>query len=243
MAVRAANDPTPGSERIVTMQRSLQKVQNPVFYKVSEIRRDGTKVGYIKIMEFNSLVKGSLENALADLEAQGVNAYVLDIRQNTGGAFQSAVEIAGLFAEDKIATWAVDSTGTRLAFRTPKGKLAVDKSDPLVIWIDGRSASASEVLAASLRDNCRATIMGQQSFGKGLIQAVYGLKNGAGLVLTVARYETPAGNDIQGVGIKPDFGNEFLPFGPFGLGTDTSKVDFVDAKKRVTPPLCSVPTG
>jgi carboxyl-terminal processing protease len=236
MTVRSGTAEMPGSERIVTMQRSLLEVQNPVSYKLSEIRRDGTKVGYVKLLEFNALVKGRLEDALADLEAQGVNAYVLDIRQNTGGAFQSAVEIAGLFAEDKVATYAVDSSGTRLAFRTPKGKLAVDK-------IDGRSASASEVLAASLRDNCRGSIMGQQSYGKGLIQAVYGLKNGAGLVLTVARYETPAGNDIQGVGIKPDFGNEFLPFGPFGLGTDTSKVDFVIAKERLTPPLCRIPTS
>lgn len=223
------------------MSRSLFPVKNPISYKVSEVRTDGTKVGYIKISEFNTLVKGKLENALADLEAQGVNAYVLDIRQNTGGAFQSAVEVAGLFIEDKVATSAVDSDGKRLDFRTPKGKLAVDTTDALVVWIDGRSASASEVLAGSLRDNCRAVTMGQKSFGKGLIQGVYGLKTGAGLVMTVARYETPSGNDIQGIGISPDFGNEYLPLGPFGIGTDTSKVDFGLAKQRLMSPQCHEP--
>lgn len=240
MTVRPVDSPSASTERIVTMKRSLLPVKNPITYKVSEFRADGTKVGYIKVSEFNTLVKGKLEDALADLEAQGVNAYVLDIRQNTGGAFQSAVEVAGLFMEDKVATSAVDSDGKKMAFRTPKGKLAVDSSDSVVVWIDGRSASASEVLAGSLRDNCRAVTMGQQSFGKGLIQGVYGLKNGAGLVMTVARYETPAGNDIQGIGITPDFGNEFLPFGPFGIGTDTSKVNFEDAKQKLAS-QCNAP--
>jgi carboxyl-terminal processing protease len=234
------SDPTtPGRE--VKMARAFANVQDPVRYKISETRSDGTKVGFVKINEFNALVKGRLEKALAELEAAGANAYVLDIRQNTGGAFQSAVEISSLFIEDRVATYVVDNSNVKLPFRTTKGQLAIDKTDPMVIWIDGRSASASEVLAGSLHDNCRAVLQGEQSFGKGLIQAVYGLKNGAGLVLTVARYVTPSGSDIQGVGIKPDLGTKDMPFGPLGLGTDTSKIDFNDIKNRLSESSCRIP--
>jgi len=244
LTVRPSADPT--REYSVTMERAFQNIKDPIVYKLSEKRADGTKVGYIRILEFNSLVKSKLEDALQDLEAMGANAYVLDLRQNTGGAFQSAVEVAGLFMKDQIATYVVDSSLSKLSFRTPKDKLAVDTTDPMVVWIDGSTASASEVLAGSLHDNCRAVLMGDTSFGKGLIQAVYGLKNGSGLVLTVARYVTPSGIDIQGTGIKPDIdGPGIIPRGLPGIVTpvSTSKVDFDDIRTRLGPSMCTPPTG
>ena len=88
---------------------------------------------------------------------------------------------------DKLATDVVDGNGVDLKFRTSKDRAVVDEKDPVVIWMDGKSASASEVLAGALNDNCRAVVQGETSFGKGLVQAVYGLKNVYGLVLTVAR--------------------------------------------------------
>ena len=229
--------------RDVTMKREFLEVKNPVTYRVSETRSDGTKVGYVRVSEFNSLVKPSLQDALKDLESQNVNAYVLDLRGNPGGAFQSAVEIAGLFMNNKLATDVVDGNGVDLKFRTTKNKMAIDTDDAIAIWVDGRSASASEVLSGALRDNCRAVVMGDRSFGKGLVQAVYGLKNGYGLVLTVAKYLTPGGTDINKVGIMPDVSKEdalpsspgFVPF----LGSDTSKVDFNDVRARMKSPMCS----
>jgi carboxyl-terminal processing protease len=225
-----------------TMERQNFQVQDPVQYKISEQRSDGTKVGYIRVSEFNSLVNSKLQQALVDLNQQGANAYVLDLRGNTGGAFQSAVEVSGFFFQDRVATYVVDSNDVELPFRVPKGKLAVDPKAPLVVWIDGMSASASEVLAGSLHDNCRAVTMGDKSFGKGLIQAVYGLKNGAGLVMTVARYVTPSGNEIQGVGITPDIAGSMpapviIPI----LSSDTSKVNFQEISKRLDPSFCKVP--
>ena len=188
-------------------------------------------------------MKPSLESALRDLESQNVGEYVLDVRGNPGGAFQSAVEIAGLFMSDKLATDVVDGNGVDLKFRTSKDRVVIDENDPLVIWVDGRSASASEVLAGALRDNCRAVVMGDTSFGKGLVQAVYGLKNGYGLVLTVAKYLTPGGTDINKVGIVPDVSREdALPLAPAFLpviGSDTSRVDFKDVMKRMGPEKCS----
>ena len=235
--MRSGND----SPRDVLMKREFSEVRNPVSYRVSETRSDGTKVGYVRIAEFNSLVKPSLESALKDLESQNVNAYVLDVRGNPGGAFQSAVEIAGLFMSDKLATDVVDGNGIDLKFRTSKDKIVIDEKHPMAIWVDGGSASASEVLSGALRDNCRAVIMGDTSFGKGLVQAVYGLQNGRGLVLTVARYLTPAGTDINKVGIVPDVSKEdALPSAPGFvplIGSDTSRVDFKDVTQRMS--MCS----
>lgn len=232
-----------GSSFDVTMERqNFLQVNDPVMYKLSEQRKDGTNVGYIRVSEFNSLVNTKLQDALKDLKQQGANAYVLDLRSNTGGAFQSAVEISGFFFEDRVATYVIDSNQAELPFRTPKGKASVEPDAPLVVWLDGMSASASEVLAGSLRDNCRAVTMGDKSFGKGLIQAVYGLKNGAGLVLTVARYVTPGGSEIQGIGITPDIaGNMPAPVIVPVLSSDTSKVDFQDISKRLDPSMCKVP--
>ena len=227
--------------RDVTMKRQFSEVKDPISYRISEIRGDGLKVGYVRIAEFNSLVKIKLEAALNDLESQGVDAYVLDVRGNPGGAFQSAIEIAGLFLSDALATDVVDGNGVDLKFRTSKDNVIIDASDPVAIWVDGRSASASEVLGGALRDNCRAVVMGERSFGKGLVQAVYGLKNQYGLVLTVARYLTPGGDDINKVGIVPEISkDEALPSAPGFipvLGSDTSRVDFTDVSNRLS--MCS----
>jgi C-terminal peptidase prc len=215
-----------GFIRDVTMKRQTMEVKNPISYRISERRKDGTVVGYVRLSEFNSLVESKLKEALSSLRSEGANAYVLDMRSNPGGAFQSAVEIASLFMEDKIATTVVDSNAVEMPFKTAKGKISIDEKSPLVIWIDGGSASATEVLAGALHDQCRASIMGSHSFGKGLIQAVYGLKNGGGLVLTVAKYVTPNGTNIQGSGIIPDVEAKlpllYLPT----ISSDTSKVDF-----------------
>ena len=243
MRRQGENDlPGEGAKFVVTMERQNAQVKDPVQFKLSEERKDGTKVGYIRVSEFNSQVNSKLQNALDELKKRGANAFVLDLRSNTGGAFQSAVEVSGYFFENRVATYVVDSNGTELPFKTPKGKLAVDPAAPLVVWIDGLSASASEVLAGSLHDNCRAVTMGDKSFGKGLIQAVYGLKNGAGLVLTVAKYVTPSGTEIQGIGITPDIsGNMPAPVLVPVLSSDTSKVDFKQISNRLDSSMCKVP--
>jgi carboxyl-terminal processing protease len=230
-----------GITKDLVMERRFQEIRDPVMYQVTERRKDGTVVGYIRIAEFNSLVKARLEDAIASLEKAGANAYVLDLRGNPGGAFQSAVEISSLFVENRVATYVVDSNNVQMPFRTATGRVIMRPDEPMAIWVDGGSASASEVLTGSLHDNCRAVVMGEKSFGKGLIQAVYGLKTGAGLVLTVAKYVTPNGTEIQGIGISPDV-NGGVPFQPIiGLFPDTSKVDFREVATRLRPEMCKVP--
>jgi len=227
--------------RDVTMERETTKVTNPISYLISERRSDGTVVGYVKISEFNSLVKSRLEEALISLEKDGANAYVLDLRNNPGGAFQSAVEISGLFMENKLATKVIDANNIELPFRTTSHGLRVNPSHPIVIWVDHGSASASEVFAGALHDQCRAVVAGStNSYGKGLIQAVYGLKNGYGLVLTVARYVTPNGLEIQGSGIAPDM-NINLPLLSIRGLPFTSDVNFKEAVTKMSAPYCIAP--
>lgn len=242
MRRQGANDlPGEGVSRDVVLQRSFSEVKDPIKYKLTEKRADGTNVGYVRINEFNSLVKRQLAVALEELEKQGANAYVLDLRGNPGGAFQSAVEVASFFMDDTVATYVVDNNQEELPFRTAKGKVIINESSPISIWVDRRSASASEVLAGALHDNCRGVVMGENSFGKGLIQAVYGLKDGSGLVLTVARYVTPNGTDIQGSGIKPDLTDgvpgSLIP-GVTIINGDTGKIDF-NAVKAKSQEMCA----
>jgi carboxyl-terminal processing protease len=238
---REGNEGQQGFTKDITMERAFAEVRNPIQFKVSETRKDGTKVGYVRIVEFNGIVKAKLEEAIHSLEKDGVNAYVIDVRGNPGGAFQSAVEISSLFLDDRIATYVIDSNQAKLPFRTASGSVLVDSKDPIAIWIDRNSASASEVFTGSLHDNCRAVVMGENSFGKGKIQAVYGLKDGAGLVLTVAKYVTPSGTDIQGAGIHPDIEIDLPPSFVPVLSSDTTKVDFEAISSRLG--MCQIPSS
>ena len=118
-------------------------------FKISEKRSDGTVVGYIRINEFNSLVKPKLEEAIKSLKGDGANAYVMDLRGNPGGAFQSAVEIAGLFMDDKVATNVVDSNQVQMPFRTTKGKSMIDDQTPLVFELEKIIYSDESIIKCS----------------------------------------------------------------------------------------------
>mmetsp|Transcript_5803 Transcript_5803/g.12286 ORF Transcript_5803/g.12286 Transcript_5803/m.12286 type:complete len:270 (-) Transcript_5803:416-1225(-) len=255
------NDPV---EQNYLLKRSGEVIKDPVYYKLNGVINGGKKVGYIQIKEFNSLVKSSVEHAIVDLKNQGANAFVLDLRGNPGGAFQSAVNIASYFMNDSLAVSVVDSSSESMPFRTSKQDSIIPSNIPIAIWTDkGKfhsayffvyisipfdttgehlsislcqgTASASEVLVGALHDNCRAVVMGDTTFGKGIIQAVYGLQDGSGLVLTVAKYVTPKGTSIQGVGILPDILSKLPPNLP-GLRSDTSSIDFENS--LFSNPIC-----
>ncbi len=185
------------------LARSFADVSNPITYKLVTLPQLGDhKVGYLRILEFNAVAAERLKEAVEDLKSQGSDEYILDLRGNKGGAFQSAISVASLFMNNQPITSVFDGQGERMRFYT--GNDEAITSDPLVVWIDGGSASASEVLAGALRDDCRALLVGRKSYGKGIIQAVFGLSDGNALILTVAKYLTPCGSDIHGNGITPD---------------------------------------
>ena len=199
---------------------------------ISVDKEDGRKVGHIQLSEFRASARSDVANALRKLHRSGAEAFVLDIRGNPGGVFQGALEIVGIFEGEGKPVARVSGRGELAEEYTSfvVGAEELEQVAPLAVIVDGGSASASEVLAGGLRDNCRAAILGnEKSYGKGLIQGVFGLSDGSGLILTVAEYVTPNGTTIQGQGIEPDLplGNSFFSNALHIIGVDTpAKVDW-----------------
>ena len=162
----------------------------------------GKAVSYIKLTTFNQLAGTKLKEAVLQGVQGGADAFVLDLRSNSGGLFPAALDIAKLFMNDGVIVYIADSGGVRDVFEAYN--TAIAPNVPLTLLVDRGTASASEVLAGSHRDNNRARILGETTFGKGLIQTVVPISDGSAISVTVARYHTPAGKDINKVGITPD---------------------------------------
>ncbi|XP_078439287.1 peptidase S41 family protein isoform X2 [Wolffia australiana] len=178
--------------------------QTPVFYRLERIESEDKNIGYVQLKEFNALAKKDLVIAMKRLEEAGVSCLVLDLRDNRGGLVQAGIEIAKLFL-DKGQT-VIYTVG-----RDPEVQRAFVAEEapvftlPLIVLVNGQTASASEIVAAALHDNCRAVLVGDQTYGKGLIQSVYELHDGSGIVVTIGKYVSPKHMDINGNGIRPDF--------------------------------------
>lgn len=160
-----------------------------------------TKIGYIRLSQFNANATVELAHAIERLEKQGADAYILDLRNNPGGLLQAGIEIARLWLNNGTIVYTVNRQGIQGSFEATEQALT---NDPLVVLVNQGTASASEILAGALKDNDRATILGEKTFGKGLIQSLFDLSDGSGLAVTVAKYETPGHIDINKLGIKPD---------------------------------------
>ncbi|HIK07328.1 MAG TPA: PDZ domain-containing protein [Trichormus sp. M33_DOE_039] len=173
---------------------------NPV---VAELRSSpqGRSIGYLRLTQFNANASTELAHAISSLEKKGADAYILDLRNNPGGLLQAGIEIARLWLDSGTIVYTVNRQGIQGSFDA-FGPALTD--DPLVILVNQGTASASEILAGALQDNGRATLVGETTFGKGLIQSLFELSDGSGLAVTIAKYETPTHRDINKLGIKPD---------------------------------------
>ncbi len=160
-----------------------------------------TGFGYIRLQHFNANARAGMDDAFAALKAQSLPGLVLDLRGNPGGLLQSAIEISSAFIEE--GPIAIQDYGERERVIQADGSFA-GLAMPMVVLVDGRSASASELVAGALQDRGHATIIGEQTFGKGTMQNLYDLDNGGGLQLTIARWLTPDGRWIHAQGITPD---------------------------------------
>jgi len=186
----------------VTLERQIIRVRPVTFHT------DGGDIGYIRIASFNEQTTDGLHKAIADISkeipAGKLDGYVVDLRNNPGGLLDQAVSVSSAFLD----RGEVVSTRGRTAEETQRfvargGDLT--KGKPLVVLINGGSASASEIVAGALHDHKRATLIGTRSFGKGSVQTIIPLGAGNGaLALTTARYFTPSGHSIQALGVKPD---------------------------------------
>lgn len=188
-----------GEETLLTLTRA--RIELPtVRYAVKQ--EGANRVGYIRLSEFNAHAASQMRQAIQNLKSQQVNAFVLDLRQNPGGLLESSIDITRMWLDKGSIVRTVDREGNSdkiAANRTALTKL------PLAVLVDGNSASSSEILTGALKDNHRATVIGSQTFGKALVQSVYGLSDGSGLAVTIAHYYTPSGTDISQKGIAPDF--------------------------------------
>ncbi len=159
------------------------------------------KIGYIRLTQFNANATTEVAHAIRDLEGQGAEAYILDLRSNPGGLLQAGIDIARFWLPEGTIVYTVNRSGVMGSFDANGSALT---TDPLAVLVNQGTASASEILAGALKDNHRAQIIGERTFGKGLIQSLFDLSDGSGLAVTVARYETPNHIDINKHGILPD---------------------------------------
>ena len=159
-------------------------------------------IGYVKIIQFQEQTASDLETALKKLEEKKINSLIIDLRNNPGGLLNSAVDVAGEFLpKGTLVVYTKTRSGEKTEFHTDGDQIA---TQPMIVLVNEGSASASEIVAGALKDWNRAVILGTQTFGKGSVQTVIPLSDGAGLRLTTAKYYTPKGISIQNTGITPD---------------------------------------
>lgn len=158
-------------------------------------------IGYISITNFRENTYNQFKEALDTLEAEGMEKLVLDLRNNTGGLVKSAHEIGEELLPEGIMVYTMDKEGNR------EDTLCDDVYNdvPMVVLVNGYSASAAEILAGAIQDTGRGELIGTTTFGKGLVQRLFTLPDGSGLNVTIQKYYTPNGTSIHGVGITPDY--------------------------------------
>ncbi|MBV2351393.1 PDZ domain-containing protein [Synechococcus sp. HK05] len=191
--------PPEGRAREVELQRRRVDLL-PVRQRL--IEHDGHRLGYLRITQFAEPVPQQVASALNALQEQGIEGLVLDLRNNSGGLVS-----AGLAVADQLLDGApIVETRNRDGFSDPQqANRGLVYGGPMLTLVNGGTASASEILAGALQDDERSPLLGSRTFGKGLIQTLIGLGgDGSGLAVTVARYVTPSGRDIQNLGIEPD---------------------------------------
>lgn len=176
-----------------------------VYYEMLE-----DSIAYIQVLQFYDNTDEEFISAIEDLEKQGAKGYIVDVRDNPGGLLTAVTEMCDYLMDGGVIVTTKDRNDTVIQeYKASKGH-HMDK--PMVVLINGNSASASEIFAGAMQDTGIAKLVGTTSFGKGIVQSVIPLSDGTAMKLTIAKYFTPNGNDIHGIGIKPDYEVE-LPDG------------------------------
>jgi len=167
----------------------------------------GEKIGYLRLKQFNAKSPREMSSSIKELESENPLGYVLDLRSNPGGLLEASVVIARQWINKGIIVSTKTKDGIK-EVRRAKSRALTNR--PVVVLIDEGSASASEILSGAIKDNKRGLLVGKKTFGKGLVQSVRSLSDGSGLTVTVAKYLTPNGKDINKNGIEPDVRADLL---------------------------------
>jgi carboxyl-terminal processing protease len=196
-----------GAEAEFTITRDEVQVDSVSATPPGGILRDAsgsevTDIAYLRISEFTQRTPVEVEEILGEVEASGKQGLIIDLRVNPGGLLQETVDTADLFLDEGVILIEVDRDDNETFYRARPGGAALDVA--IVILQDEFSASGAEVLAAALQDNGRAVVIGEKSFGKGTVNISQGLRDGGALFVTIRRWLTPDGVQIDGVGIRPD---------------------------------------
>ncbi|GHE21286.1 S41 family peptidase [Halomonas urumqiensis] len=201
----------PGSEIEMTVMRSGETSPITVTLTREVIRTESVRsellepgYGYLRVSQFQTRTGEQVNDAIGQMERDGeLKGLVLDLRNNPGGVLQAAAAVADAFLEDGLIVYTEGRLpNTEMSFSAKRETAAPDV--PLVILINGGSASAAEIVAGALQDQRRGVVMGTETFGKGSVQQIMPLGNGEGVKLTTALYFTPNGRSIQAQGIEPD---------------------------------------
>lgn len=186
-----------GESDYLEIDVTRKKIESPtVSYEMLD-----NKIGYIQIREFDEVTTDQFTEALAVVKGSGAEGLILDLRGNPGGSLPVVVDIARAILPKGLIVYTEDKYGERDEYRCDgRNELKM----PLVVLVNGNSASASEILAGAIKDYGTGTLIGTTTFGKGIVQRVLPLTDGTALKLTVSSYFTPKGNNIHGTGIEPD---------------------------------------
>ncbi len=222
-----------GTNVTLTIKRGETKIDYPIVRARIEIhpvrsRVQQTELGpiaYIRLNQFNANAASEMRESIRDFEDQEVAGYILDLRSNPGGLLYASIEIARMWLDEGSIVSTVDRRG-EVDRQSATNSAITDK--PLVVIVDGGSASASEILSGALQDHDRAVLVGTSTFGKGLVQSVRSLGDGSGLAVTIAKYLTPSGRDINESGIAPDVELELTEEQRKDLQTNNSKIGTLD---------------
>lgn len=167
-------------------------------------------IGYIQISEFQSETEEQFKSALADLKKQGMKSLIVDVRSNPGGLITAAANILDQILPKGTVVYTEDKYGKREDYTSDSKCLKC----PIAVLVNENSASASEIFAGAIKDYNYGTLIGTKTFGKGIVQTVFPLEDGDAVKITTAKYYTPKGNYIHGVGIEPDINLTYKYFGP-----------------------------
>ncbi len=169
-----------------------------------ESRLEDGDIGYLRLVQFSHLAGRRVRQSALDLAARGARGLVLDLRGNPGGLLGEAVDVTSVFVEDGVVVSVRGRGEAPLEGRVYEAAGDALEDLPLVVLVDGWSASASEIVAGAVQDLGRGEIVGETTYGKGTVQTVQLLENGSGVKFTTAEYFTPSGDSIEGVGVVPD---------------------------------------
>ncbi|MEF9426193.1 MAG: S41 family peptidase [Candidatus Mariimomonas ferrooxydans] len=183
--------------RDITIVRDIIKIKSVKSRVIEE------KIGYVKLLQFQEKTTKDFKKALGELAEQGINALILDLRNNPGGLLTVSIDVTSRFlSSDKLVVYIKGKSGEKIEYNAIDFKPVYEY--PMIVLVNEGSASASEIVAGALQDWDKAVILGTKTFGKGSVQTVLPLSDGSGLRLTTARYYTPKGRSIQATGIEPD---------------------------------------